>query len=180
MNLDIHFVIGEGLLFGLLFVRTPKKIQPAHGMKWKELAPVMVISGVLLLSFPRLCSASLIQNPSFESNYNDVFPHYGSIDSWVGGSGVNENAGPFHNPGTPIPDRTRVAFVQGSANLSQDIAGLTAGKQYWVQFFYDARNCCGGTIDIVTKFADTELDRIINVRPALLNSKPYYARSVPF
>ncbi|PYI83934.1 MAG: hypothetical protein DME26_14170, partial [Verrucomicrobia bacterium] len=80
--------------------------------------------------------------------------------------------------GTPIADRTRVAFVQGSANLSQDIAGLTAGQQYWVQFFYDARNCCGGTIDIVTKFADTELDRINNVRPALLNS--YYARSVPF
>ncbi len=123
-------------------------------------------------------SATFVQNPSFESNYNDVFPHYGPIDSWVGGSGINENAGPFHNPGTPIPDRTRVAFIQGSANLSQDIAGLTPGKQYWIQFFYDARNCCGGTIDLVTKFAGTELDRINNVRPALANS--YSARSVAF
>ena len=82
----------------------------------------------------------------------------------------------------PIPDRSRVGFKQGSGDLSQDIAGLTAGKQYWIQFFYDARNCCGGTIDIVTKFpdADTVLDRIANVRPAVLSSKPYYARSVPF
>src|SRR5262245_28003164 len=149
-------------------------------MKWILRAPIMVVSGVLLVSFPRLCSASLIQNPSFESNYNDTFPHYGSIDSWVGGSGVNEDVGPFHNPGTPIPDRTRVAFVQGSGNLSQEIAGLTAGKQYWIQFFYDARNCCGGTIDLVTKFAETELDRINNVRPATLSSKPYYTRNVPF
>ncbi|PYK01826.1 MAG: hypothetical protein DME23_03235 [Verrucomicrobia bacterium] len=143
---------------------------------------MLVVSGILLLSTSMLWSASFIQNPSFESNYNEDFPHYGPVDSWVGGSGVNEDAGPFHNTGTPIPDRSRVGFKQGSGDLSQDIAGLTAGKQYWIQFFYDARNCCGGTIDIVTKFpdADTVLDRIANVRPAILSSKPYYARSVPF
>lgn len=125
-------------------------------------------------------AAPAIQNPSFESNYNDVFPHYGPIDSWTGGSGVNESGGPFHNPGTEIPDRDRVAFVQGTAALSQEIPGLTPGQQYWVQFWYDARNCCGGTIDITTKIGETEIDRVGNVRAAVLNNRPYYSRSVPF
>ncbi len=57
-----------------------------------------------------LWSASFVQNPSFESNYNDVFPHYGAVDNWPGASGVNEDVGPFHNGGTPIPDRSRVGF----------------------------------------------------------------------
>jgi hypothetical protein len=149
-------------------------------MKCKVRPPVTIVFGVLLLSFPRLCSASLVQNPSFEGNYNDQLPHYSAVDNWPGASGVNEAAGPFHNGGTPIPDQSRVGFKQGSGDVSQDITGLTAGKQYWIQFSYDARNCCGGTIDIVTKFADAELDRIANVRPAILSSKPYYTRSVPF
>src|SRR5205814_1641220 len=123
-------------------------------MNWKQRASSLVVSGVLVSS-ASMWSATFVQNPSFESNYDDTFPHYGPIDGWVGGSGVNEDAGPFHNPGTPIPDRSRIGFKQGSGNLSQDITGLTPGKQYWIQFYYDARNCCvGGTVDIVTKFAD--------------------------
>jgi hypothetical protein len=127
-----------------------------------------------------LSAATFIQNPSFESNYNETFPHYGAIDSWIGGSGVNESGGPFHNGATPIPDRSRVGFQQGSGSLGQEITGLTPGRQYWVQFWYDARNCCGGTIDIITKFEADQLDRIGNVRPAMLNSRPYQSRSVAF
>lgn len=123
--------------------------------------------------------AGIVQNPSFESNYNDAFPHYGAIDLWTGGSGVNEAGGPFHNGGTPIPDNFRAAFSQGSATLSQDLTGLQAGKRYWLQFFYDARGCCGGSIDISVKFNDVELDKIPNVRPAT-GGNPYYFRSVPF
>src|SRR5262245_2144801 len=92
--------------------------------------------------------AGFIANPSFELNYPDTWPHYGAIDSWVGGSGVNLADGPFHNGGTPIPDGKQVAFKQGSGDLAQDITGLTAGKRYWVQFYYDARACCGGSIDL--------------------------------
>jgi hypothetical protein len=132
------------------------------------------------LAVPGLTAASFVQNPSFESNYNDVFPGYSAIDLWNGGSGVNELTGPFHNGPTAIPDRNRVAFVQGSAALSQEIFGLTPGNQYWIQFWYDARNCCGGTIDIVTSFAEVQLDRISNVRPAMLNERPYHSRSISF
>ncbi|MBI4663464.1 MAG: DUF642 domain-containing protein [Verrucomicrobia bacterium] len=133
----------------------------------------------LLVATPSLLAGSFVKNPSFENNYNDVWPHYGSIDDWTGGSGVNEAAGPFHNGPTPIPDQTRAGFMQGSKTLSQEITGLTPGKQYWIQFYYDARNCCGGTIDLITKFNDVELDKVPNVKPAT-GGKPYYARSVPF
>lgn len=124
--------------------------------------------------------AGFLENPSFESNYNESFPHYSGIDGWTGGSGVNEDAGPFHNAGTAIPDQIRAAFIQGSdKSLSQEISGLKPGKRYWVQFFYDARNCCGGSINLATKFNDTQLDNIVNIKPAL-NPREYRFRSVEF
>lgn len=135
----------------------------------------MLLAGALTVRV----QASLLKNPSFEANYNDSFPHYGSIDEWAGGSGVNEAGGPFHNGGTPIPDQARIAFMQGSANLSQDISGLVAGKRYLIQFFYDARGCCGGAIDLSTKINGEQLDRIANVK-AVTGGKPYIFRSVPF
>lgn len=140
-----------------------------------------VLGGALGMLAPMaMQGASFVQNPSFELNYNDSFPHYGAIELWAGGSGVNESAGPFHNGPTAIPDRARVAFAQGSTTLAQEIAGLTPGRHYWLQFWYDARNCCGGSIDIATSFADTQIDSIGNVRPAMLNQRPYHARTVPF
>ncbi|HAB16096.1 MAG TPA: hypothetical protein PLX89_21310, partial [Verrucomicrobiota bacterium] len=126
-----------------------------------------------------LVHAGLVLNPSFEANYNDTFPHYGPIDSWQGGSGVNQSDGPFHNGGTPIPDQTRVAFMQGASSLSQDITGLVAGKRYWIQFYYDARACCGGTIDLSTLVDDVSLDKITNVKP-VTGGAPYLFRNVSF
>jgi hypothetical protein len=139
-----------------------------------------ILSAGLVASAMNSSAASFVPNPSFESSYNDVFPHYGPIDSWTGGSGVNESGGPFHNGATPIPDRTRVAFIQGSATLSQEITGLIPDKQYWLQFWYDARNCCGGTIDLQPAFGDSPLELISNVRPAVISDRPYYSKSMPF
>lgn len=137
--------------------------------------PLWVVLG---LAQP-LFAATFVTNPSFESNYNPTFPGYSSIDSWSGGSGVNEKTGPFHNAGTPIPDRARVAFLQGSSTLKQTITGLTPGEVYWIQFSYDARGCCGGTIDLSTKFGSADLDRIINIKP-VSGGKSYLTRSVSF
>jgi hypothetical protein len=72
-----------------------------------------------------------------------------------------------------------VARFLADKTFSQDIFGLTPGKKYWVQFFYDARGCCGGTIDLATKFNDTQLDNIVNVKPAA-NPAVYFFRSVEF
>lgn len=133
----------------------------------------------LLVSSASLFAQSLVINPSFESNYNEAAPHYGSIDEWSGGSGVNLANGPFHNGGTPIPDQLQVAFIQGSSTLSQEIFGLQPGQQYWIQFLYDSRNCCGGTIDLTTQFNGEALDKVTNVKPAT-GGAPYFSRTVPF
>jgi len=132
---------------------------------------------------PWLHAESFVLNPSFEVNFNVTWPHYGGIDSWelAGGSGVNEGGGPFHNTGTAVPDRDRIGFKQGSGTLSQAIVGLSPGKRYWIQFYYDARTCCAGKISsILVKWNDTPIDNIQNVVPAMDDPRSYYFRSVPF
>ena len=109
--------------------------------------------------------AGLVANPSFEENYNDTWPHYGGVNGWTGGSGTNRANGPFHNNGTPVTDGTQMAFAQGSGGLNQVISGLTVGQSYWIQFFYDARACCGGTINLETRWEGTLLDTISSVTP---------------
>src|SRR5206468_3334980 len=107
-----------------------------------------------------LSRSGFLRNPSFEENYNPASPHYSDIDQWTktGGTGVNEGTtGPFADSGQ-IPDRNRAAFLQGNASIAQTISNLQTNKQYWVQFFYNARGCCGGTIDATTKFNDADLD----------------------
>ena len=142
----------------------------------------LCVSFLALMVAQSLTAATFIINPSFEANYNDVWPHYGSIDSWnaAGGTGVNQADGPFHNGGIQVPDRARVAFLQGNCSVRQTITGLTPGSQYWIQFFYDARNCCGGTIDLITKWNDTQVDKITNIKPIpqIPNRNNFYFRNV--
>lgn len=153
---------------------------PASFSRASRSVAILVFCLATLIVFDNsLLAQSLILNPSFESNYNEASPHYGSVDDWSGGSGVNLADGPFHNGSTPIPDQLQVAFIQGSSTLSQEIFGLQPGKQYWIQFFYDARNCCGGTIDLITQFNGEDLDKVTNVKPAT-GGAPYHFRNVPF
>ncbi len=130
-----------------------------------------------------LCWHALAQNsvlnPSFEFNYPETWPHYGEVEEWQGGSGVNQADGPFHNGGTPIPDQARAAFIQGSSTLEQEVFGFEPGEPHWLQFYYDARGCCGGTIDLVVSLDDVELDRINNVI-ASTEGNPYKFRNIPF
>ena len=77
-----------------------------------------------------------MSNPSFESNYTannngDITP-----DGWttMGGWGVNQAGDVFSNPGTVVADRDRYTRVWHNGTLSQDISGLTPGKQYWLSF----------------------------------------------
>lgn len=121
--------------------------------------------------------SGLVKNPSFEENYNLGFPHYSAINDWTGGSGVNQSTGPFADNGA-IPDRARVAFLQGTT-MSQAISGLEAGKQYWLQFRYNVRNCCGGTVDLVTSLDGVEIDRVVQVA-AVGAANDYGFRNVLF
>ena len=123
--------------------------------------------------------AGFVSNPSFEDSYNPAFPHYGASAGWAGGSGSNNASGPFHNAGTPIADRSQAAFIQGSGSLSQTISGLTPGQTYWIQFFYDARACCGGSIDLATKWDGATLETIVGVTPST-GGAGYKFRNVAF
>lgn len=154
--------------------------------------PIRTLAGAgglaALLALPAF-GQSLVKNPSFENSMPETWPFYGPIDDWVntgGQGGINLNAGPFHNTGTPVPDGLRVAFHQGDGAVAQDLEGLVAGKRYWIQFQYDART--GSDLDLLVKFStvnqggsmDETLDTILKVKPANLTGSPYYRRTVPF
>jgi hypothetical protein len=132
--------------------------------------------GTVLAASPAWGQA-FVRNPSFESNYNDVWPHYSAADEWVGASGVNDATGPFHNNGTAVPDRDRIGFKQGGGDLTQDISGLTPGGVYWLQFFYDGRAGGGASESLIVKWNDTEIGRVADLRPA---TGAYYFMSAPF
>lgn len=125
--------------------------------------------------------AAFVRNPSFESNFNDVWPHYSSVDEWAGASGANDleidPGGPFHNAGTPVPDRTRVGFKQGGGDVTQEISGLEPGGIYWLQCFYDGRRGGGASEEMVVKFNGVEIGRDANLRPS---DAGYYFLSAPF
>lgn len=124
-------------------------------------------------------SGSLIQNPSFEDHPpSAAWPHYGAVGGWEGGSGINNASGPFQDNGV-IPDRVQIAFTQGSRKLKQLVGGLEAGQQYWLQFHYNVRNCCGGTMDLSIQFADEELDYISEIT-AVGADEPYYHHHIEF
>ena len=69
----------------------------------------------------------------------------GEIVGWNGGGqrGIN----PIANGDAPFRDNgdndTVVAFLQGTAEIRQDIIGLSVDTNYTLTFDYNARNCCG-------------------------------------
>jgi hypothetical protein len=129
-----------------------------------------------------LVSDNLIKNPSFEFGYNIFAPHYSQVYAWRGGSGTVRSDGPFHNVGTPIPDQRQVAFIQGGSNyIAQDISGLETGQNYRLQFYYDARNCCGENrrLDFQVSYGDQLLVSFDDVQPANPEDG-YYFYSIDF
>jgi hypothetical protein len=111
---------------------------------------------------------SYIANPSFEDNSLPAFPGYGTINDWIGGSGVNTASQPFADNGG-IPDRKQVAFIQGAGSLRQMIGGLVPGQSYWLQFGYNARNCCSPAVEaplqITVRFGGVDIGTVPNVLP---------------
>jgi hypothetical protein len=78
-------------------------------------------------------------NPVFApSNPADILGWSGA-----GSRGIN----PIANGEVPFRDNgdndTVAAFLQGSAEIRQDISGLSVGTDYTLTFDFNARNCCG-------------------------------------
>jgi hypothetical protein len=128
---------------------------------------------------------SLVLNPSFEDNGTPNWPGYFEIAEWKGGSGLNpiteDNAagrGPFIDNGM-IPDGGQVAFLQGPNTMSQVIYGLEPDRQYWLQLYVNARNCCGDAPLGSLRFNGAELLPPTPVTP-VGGANPYYFVNVPF
>lgn len=93
----------------------------------------------------RLTVGLPMSNPSFEEDLFTVWPGYISgnfpITGWeaLGGHGINPASGsPFADNGV-IPHGTQVAFMQADGALSQTIAGLAVGSDYYVHYYENAR-----------------------------------------
>ena len=126
---------------------------------------ILLITTLALATWPLWAQNAFVANPSFEDNFTTdnnggITPTDWSISgSW----GVSQVGSVFYNAGTLIPDRDRFAFIWHDGTLSQDISGLTPGKQYWVQFWYEGRNCCGGTMVIQVSFGGVPIGAITGV-----------------
>lgn len=159
-------------------------------MKTNRSSSTLAISALTFLALSSLSlHAALVQNPSFEINWNETWPHYSGADNWNGASGVNDRSldpgGPFHDNGK-TPDGNRVLFRQQAGDVSQDIVGLVPGQAYWIQFYYNTRgDVQSGSCDITTRFNGVDLDAVTGIQrvtaPEGTNAitVPFYARSVP-
>ncbi|MFN0125259.1 MAG: DUF642 domain-containing protein [Verrucomicrobiales bacterium] len=121
---------------------------------------------------------SFLVNPSFEATGPGPGVGYSAVLSWTGGSGINNATQPFLDNGA-LPDREQVAFIQGSAAMSQSIAGLIPNQRYAVQFFYNVRNCCGGTMQMTVRLAGTDVKTVSDI-VAVGAGAPFYFLNVPF
>lgn len=136
-----------------------------------------------------LVLGSFVRNPSFEADEVPGYPGYMAIQSWPsegsGNTGINpvQADGPFSDNGA-TPDRDLVALLQTSKIIRQNIMNLTPGKTYWLQFYYNVRNCCGGTIDLTASFDDLPLGTIAAITPVggsnLPDGPSYYFQQYEF
>ena len=126
---------------------------------------------------PTKISSGIVSNGSFEADDVPEWPGYGAITGWEGGSGINDG-GPFGDNGV-IPDGAKLGFLQGTKALSQQLTGLEAGAEYVLAFYYNARNCCGGTIGFTVSVGGEELGSVSDVEP-VGGENPYNSASYSF
>jgi hypothetical protein len=143
-----------------------EKETPMKNEKITRILRILLVAMVALAAQPLW--AAFVANPSFEDNYTPDNNGQLTPDGWniSGAWGVSQTGSVFYNAGTAIADRDRFAFIWHDGVLSQDISGLTPGKQYWVQFWYEARNCCGGTMELQVSFSGAPIGAITGVQVA--------------
>jgi hypothetical protein len=174
-TIDFTVLVGDQELGSVSDVRPVGGENAYHSASYSFVAdgsdPELVFSATaagdatLLLDAVSVSKAvdNFVANGSFETDDVPASPGYGDITDWTGGSGINDG-GPFGDNGV-IPDGEKLAFVQGTKMLSQQLTGLEDGAEYVLDFYYNARNCCGGTIDLTVSVGGEELGSVSDVRP---------------
>jgi hypothetical protein len=120
-------------------------------MKYSLLVAALVLCA---LAAPARADPTIV-NGDFETGANmfNTFPAYigqqGNLDQIPGWTSPQPNVGlnPDKYQDTPFRDNgdnaTVAAFLQGTASLTQTIAGFNVGSTYQLDFDYNSRNCCG-------------------------------------
>jgi len=109
-----------------------------------KLLAILALAGVLpSLGFAQ--DSITVADPSFEQDFNPVWPHYLTALPFGGGWNVstlaignNDTNGPFWDNGAAV-DSTYVGFVQNDGLMGQPLSGFQVGETYWIQFFANAR-----------------------------------------
>ena len=102
--------------------------------------------------------------------------------SGAGGRGIN----PIANGDSPFRDNgdndTVAAFLQGIAEIRQEVSRLSVGTNYTLAFDFNARNCCGdipiGTFSL--NGAAIPLDGFSDAIPPVGDSEPWYQAEFMF
>ena len=123
-----------------------------------------------------------LNNPSFETNTNGGVG-YGQIDGWVvqGGTGINparSGSDPFIDNGA-VPDNQQLAFIQVAGSISQTVNELVPGETHWLQFHYNARDCCGGVTEMTVELDGNTIMPATLVEP-VGEDRPFFFANVPF
>jgi hypothetical protein len=117
---------------------------------------------------------------------NPVFAPSNPADI-VGWSGAGQRGiNPIANGDAPFRDNgdndTVAAFLQGIAEIRQDISGLSVGTNYTLTFDFNARNCCGdmpvGTFSL--NDVPIPLDDFSDAIAPVGGSEPWYQTEFTF
>jgi hypothetical protein len=91
--------------------------------------------------------SSLIANPGFEVPVISTYQYNPAGGSWTftaqsgaNGSGITANKSAFNSGNPNAPEGGQVAYLQGTASISQALIGLIAGAIYQVTFSAAQRN----------------------------------------
>ncbi len=153
-----------------------RQIKPSRSLLFPA---ALAVAGSLVPSVVSAASIT-ITNPSFEANPVPGGAGYGSINGWtaVGGSGLN-SGGPFADNGSR-PDGNQVAFIQQTGSLSQELSGLVAGSQYWLQAYVNARSVPPNDLPLASvSFGGMSLLQNQPV-PSVGGTNPYHKVNIPF
>ncbi len=107
---------------------------------------LVAAAGLVLLFAGQVFAQPVVLNKSFEDGPLNAAPGYGPVQDWAltGNSGNNDGSGPFLN-NLPVPNLSRVGFIQGNGSFTQTVNGFQPGKSYSVRYLQNERGSGVGT-----------------------------------